>query len=349
MSRELREKLAAQLSQQSEWCESLGSQLYARLLAEASRDAAEGGVVWKALGRHMPAPLWEVMLPLRFMAAMHAVVLSGRAPALAAFYPSAGGAEKSDAAWAPFRDALEEHLDEVQALSDLPVQTNEVGRCAALVGGFLRVAAMTRLPLRMLEVGAAGGLNLRWDHYRYEGANGAWGPKSSPVHLAWDEAPPHLDARIEVVERAGCDPHPMDPEDEGDQIRLMSAVWPDQLDRIERLRGALAVAGALPVAVGPGTASEWLPQALQSPAPGVATVVFHSVVRQYLSEAEQAELSGILETAGEGASSDAPVAHLTFEPDAEQLPFAVRLTTWPGGEQVAVATSGPHGFDIRWL
>jgi hypothetical protein len=346
---ELKAELAAQLSQQSEWCESLGSELYARLLAEASRDAAEGGVVWEAIGPHMPAPLWEVMLPLRFMAGVHAIVLSERAPALAAFYPSAGGAEKPAEAWVPFRDAIEEHLDEVRRLSGLPVQTNEVGRCAALIGGFLRVAASTRLPLRLLEVGSAAGLNLRWDHYRYEATDGAWGPEDSPVRLGWDDAPPNLDALVEVVERSGCDPHPMNPRDQGDQIRILSAVWPDQLDRIARLRGALVVAGTVPVALTRGTASEWLPQALQSPAPGVATVVFHSVVRQYLGETEQAELTRILESAGESASTDAPVAHLSFEPDVEQLPFAVRLRSWPGGAEVAVAISGPHGRDIRWL
>jgi hypothetical protein len=349
LSRELKTELAAQLSQQAKWCDTLGSKLYARLLAEASHDAAAGGVVWGALGGHMPAALMEVMLPLRFMAAVHTLVLRGRAPALAAFYPSAGGARKPDGAWDPFRNALEEHLDEVRGLSALPVQTNEVGRCAALIGGFLRIAAMTRLPLRLLEVGAAGGLNLCWDHYRYEAARRAWGPEDSPVQLGWDEAPPHLDARVEVVERAGCDPHPMNPRDEADQTRLLSAVWPDQLDRIERLRGALTVAGSLSVALDRDTASDWLPRALASPVRGAATVIFHSVVRQYLSEAEREDLTRILWAAGEGASSDAPVAHLSFEPGIEQLPFAVRLTMWPRGEQVAIASSGPHGRDVMWL
>ena len=78
-------------------------------------------------------------------------------------------------------------------------------------------------------------------------------------------------------------------------------------------------------------------------------MVFHSVVRQYLSEAEQVDLTRILSVAGEGASSDAPLAHLSFEPGIELLPFAVLLTMWPGGEQVAVATSGPHGRDVKWL
>ena len=189
--------------------------------------------MWKALGAHLPAPLLEVMLPLRFMAAMHSLVLRELAPDLARFYPSVKGNGNPDEAWPAFLAALNDHLDEVHALSAWPVQTNEVGRCAALIGGFLRIANDTGKPLRLLEVGSSAGLNLRWDRYRYEWPTGSWGPGDSAVRLSWDSPPDHLDARIEVAERRGCDPRPLNALDDDDRIRLLSAVWPDQVERVE--------------------------------------------------------------------------------------------------------------------
>ena len=50
-----------------------------------------------------------------------------------------------------------------------------MGPVGALLGGFLEVAHRTKLPLRILEVGASAGLNLNWDRYRYESTDGAWG------------------------------------------------------------------------------------------------------------------------------------------------------------------------------
>ena len=38
----------------------------------------------------------------------------------------------------------------------------------------------TGRPLRLLEIGASAGLNLRFDRYRYEQDDEAWGPRDSP-------------------------------------------------------------------------------------------------------------------------------------------------------------------------
>ena len=85
------------------------------LLDEAAADARRGGPVWKVLGDYLPAPLLEVMLPLRFMAAMHSLVLREQAPDLARFYPSMKGEGNPDEAWPAFLAALNDHLDEVHA------------------------------------------------------------------------------------------------------------------------------------------------------------------------------------------------------------------------------------------
>src|SRR4029077_12761115 len=120
-------------------------------------------------------------------------VLTGRLPDLARHYPSTGGDGDPEAAWPAFRTALDLHRDEISALVARPCQTNEVGRSAALVGGFLEVAHRTGLPLRILEIGASAGLNLRWDRYRYESSEGAWGDPGSHVRFTHSfEAPPHL-------------------------------------------------------------------------------------------------------------------------------------------------------------
>jgi hypothetical protein len=341
-------ELAAQLGQQAEWCDSLDSKLYAVLLSEASRDARRGGLVWEALRDHLPAPLLEVMLPLRFMAAMHSLVLQGAAPSLANFYPSAGGNGPPEEAWPPFVAALSEHLEQVRSSSGRPVQTNEVGRCAALIGGFLRIAAETGKPLRLLEVGASGGLNLLWDRYRYESPERSWGPKDSPVRLKWDAPPAHLDVAVRVVDRSGCDPSPLDPLNERDRIRLLSAVWPDQVERVERLRGAFKAAEATPVDVERATAMAWVPRMLEHRVPETTTVVFHSIVLQYLSEDERASFLQALNAAGARATEDAPLAHLTLEPDPGMSGFPVRLRIWPAGDEVVVARGGPHGTDIVW-
>src|SRR5262245_20970044 len=194
---EPRSQVAAQLRDQSRACEAMGSSLYAQLLERAAEDVERSGPAWDVLAPYV-APGRGGALALRLLAAVHRLVLLGRLPALARHYPSAGGNSGSPGAWPAFADALSRHTDEVRALIARPCQTNEVGRCAALAFGFLETAAATPLPLRLLEVGASAGLNLRWDHFRYEGGGAAWGDPESPVQLLgmWRGAPRSAGASV---------------------------------------------------------------------------------------------------------------------------------------------------------
>jgi hypothetical protein len=73
-------------------------------------------------------------MALRFMGAIHRFVLEGRSLALARFYPSVGGPGGSaNDRWEAFSATVEEHTPELRELVR-PVQTNEVGRCSALLG-----------------------------------------------------------------------------------------------------------------------------------------------------------------------------------------------------------------------
>jgi hypothetical protein len=285
---------------------------------------------------------------LQLMGAVHRLVLEGRASALARFYPSAGGTPGGGAA-AALTDVIEEHAEVLPDLMRRPVQTNEVGRSAALLVGFLTVAGDTGLPLRVLEIGASAGLNLRWDRYRYTGPVGDWGDPGAPVEItgAFAGDRPPLDVRPDVTERRGCDPTPLDPGSEETRLTLLSYTWPDQHRRFKQLRAALDFAPSMPVEVEEAGAVEWLGQALSEPRPGVATVVFHSVVLPYLGEQGIADLWRTLEAAAGRARADAPLAWLSLEAGEDLA--AVRLMTWPGGEARLLAHASFHGPPVRWV
>ncbi len=94
------------------------------------------------------------------------------------------------------------------------------------------------------------------------------------------------------------------------------------------------------VAVERAGAAEWAARMLAERRPGFATVLFHSVVVQYLTAEEGAALHGAIMEAGGRATSDAPFAWLFLEPGEEEAD--VRLTTWPGGQERLLARAGFH-------
>ena len=122
-----------------------------------------------------------------------------------------GGTEGPDVG-ATFLATVEDHEAEIERRLEDAVQTNEVGRSAVLVGGYAAITHRTALPLRVLEIGASAGLNLRWDHYAYDTGRVVCGPPDSPVRFSgiWDGDPPDLPGRFEVAERGGCDRNPLD-------------------------------------------------------------------------------------------------------------------------------------------
>jgi hypothetical protein len=327
----------------------LGSPLYATLLNGVASDITEQGLFWRLLADRPPAsPGADEGIPLRLMAGMHRVVLEGKAPELADYYPSAGGAI-GDGAWPAFVHVAETYQEDLRAALDRPVQTNEVRRCCALLGGFLLVAAETGLPLRLLEIGASAGLNLRWPEYYYESGGRSWGDPGSPVRFrsAFATAGPPFDADTPIASRKGCDPAPLDPSKEEDRLALLSLVWPDNLRRLEDLRGALEVARRVPVVVDRARAEDWIEDELRAPLRGTASVFFHSFVMQYLDAAGRARYQRLLEVAGRRATASAPLAWLRMEWGDQEAD--VLLSSWPGGTTRLVAKADNQGRRVQWL
>lgn len=326
-------------------CELSGSPLSAEVLAAVAADVAADGPYADLLDDLATARMGEAVL-LRLLAGLHGLVLAGDAPDLAAHYPSVGGAPGRELADA-VRAAATGHAEALARRVGEGVQTNEVGRSATLVGGYLE-AARTGRPLRILEIGASAGLNLLVDRYRYVGREGAFGPPDSPLVFAhpWVADEPELSVPLEVVERRGCDRSPIDASTPEGRRRLRSFVWADQLDRLARLDAALAVAAADPPTVDRAAAGPWLEEQLAVPVPGRTTVVAHSIVLQYLELDERRRAVAAIERAGRAATEAAPLCWLRLEPGGDQA--ELRLTRWPGGGTRRLARSSYHGPPVVW-
>ena len=342
-------RTARLLRLQAAACRELGSRLYGDLLAHAAMDLLDGGPTARVLDGHFDDRPSSV-LALRLLGGVHALVLSGRAPELAAFYPSAGGTAESAAgsprAWAALRRTLAEQGTEVQAWLGHPPQTNEVGRAAALLGGLRHIAAEADLPVRLVEVGASAGLNLRADWFCVAGKSGHYGDPTSPVVLTdgWLGDPPP-ESHVEVIERIGGDIAPVDPLTGDGRLKLTAYVWPDQIDRLRRLRGAFEVAERVPADLRAESASETV--ARTRPARGSWTVLWHSIFRQYLSETQRAELTDGVTALAATATSSARFAYIYLE-QSRAGGCPVTLTTWPGGHRRVLGTAPAHGLPVRW-
>jgi hypothetical protein len=79
----------------------------------------------------------------------------------------------------------------------------------------------------------------------------------------------------------------------------------------------------------------------------VATVVYHSIVWQDLSNVDRERFKRVMDAAGQAATRANPLAWLRMEP-ADNV-AEVRLQLWPGGEDRLLARSGFHGKPVQWL
>ena len=333
---------------QADACLRLGSPFTALLLETAAdRLDASDAVGGKVLA--WPGDPKADALALRFAGSLHALVLSRTSPSLARVYPGAEVQTERDTLWSAVAEALDGHGSFVLRFLDSPPQTNEVARCAVLLGGFLTIARQTQRPLALLEIGASAGLNLHWDGYAYTLGETSWGPATAPLRLEpeWCGPRPVL-GPVEVRARQGCDRRPLDAGGAQDRLRLRAYVWADQNTRLARLDAALDHVARHGTRVEQADAADWVEARLKLRPVGLTTVLFHSVVWQYLPAVTQQRIVVALERAGADASRDSPLAWLRMEPSPASSDAELRLTIWPGARERLLADADFHGRWISW-
>jgi hypothetical protein len=344
------EHLLHTLRSQGRFCAASGSAMYGELFELVAKDVEAGGVFATILSGHQDAPPRHAV-PLRLLGGLHRLALDGRAPELRRWYPSTGGAWDAESGWPDILATAADHADALRAALDQPPQTNEVGRSAALIGGLLRLNREFSFPIRLFEIGASAGLNLRADCYRYRFAGGQWGPVASPVTIddAWRGALPP-DRELRIVDRHGYDIAPIDVTGADGEMSALSYVWPDQDARLDRLRAAIGVARSVPARLERQTAADAV--AGLTLADGALTVLWHSITWQYLSAGEREAVRARVHALAGQARARSPFAHLTLEPARDgpgtAIRFLVRARSWPGGELKTLGNCHPHGPPVNW-
>lgn len=243
---------------------------------------------------------------------------------------------------------LEREAEVKETIRQRATQTNEVGRLATLTPVFATIPG----PLGLVEVGASAGLCLFPDRYDY-----AWPPRGElrgsggPTLTAAATGPMPVPAsHPDVAWRGGADLNPLDVEDDDAMAWLENLVWPEQDERRERLRQAIAVARTDPPQVVRGDLFDALPGLLREAGRHGTPVVFHSAVVAYLEDDDRERFDELMTgLVADGAcrwvSNEAPQV-LPRLAGGRRVPTGRFLLALDG--QAAAYTHG-HGHAIDWL
>jgi hypothetical protein len=223
-------------------------------------------------------------------------------------------------------------------------QTNEPGRCAALITALGALDG----PVGLVEVGSSAGLCLYPDRYSYEFDGRPVGPRSA-VHLTCTTTGPVPvpDRLPEVAGRVGVDRNPLDPAGPDDRAWLRALIWPgpQATARLERLDAAADIATSDPATVLTGDLVDRLPDALAFLPSGCTPVVFHTAVLMYLERARREEFVALVGSLGVRWIAQEAAGVVPGIPEGVAAPgrFVLSLDGRP------LAVTAPHGGGIDWL
>lgn len=341
--------LATAFGNQAAYCRANGAPVTARIVAAiwAAVESGRGGAVAERVRRWPGAPLADA-LPLRVAGGLHALHLTGAEPRLAAIYE--GGAADDAGIIAA---ALEEHKAFFLPWLDSPPQTNEAGRSWAFVAGMLWLGSRGLPPhFECLEIGSSAGINLMLDRYAYDLGGVRVGPVEAAMRLRpeW-RGPPPPDGQPTFAALEGCDVAPLDLTDPAEALRLKAYIWPEHRTRFARLEAAVAAARVKPPLIARMNAGDFVEERLARAQPsGTTRVLMHSVMWQYVPQAEQARITNAMERTGAAATPERPLAWLSLEANRSVHRHELRARYWPGGAgEKLLGTAHPHGEWVEWL
>lgn len=299
---------------------------------------------------HWPGKPLEDAMPLRLTGGLHYLYLSGEEPRLADIYE--GRINDQSKIDQLVGEVVADHDEELLPWFDSPPQTNEAGRSASFMAGLLWLSDCIGPRFGLLELGASAGVNTMMARYHYDLNGVLVGPVESPMRIKpeW-RGPPPPHAPVDIVSANGCDQNPIDLTDDETARRLKGYIWPEMPARFERMEAAIALAKQEPPNLVKADGADWVEDQLTLPQDhGVARVLMHSIVWQYLPEETKNRITAAMEAVGKTATPAKPLAWISLETNRKTFSHELVIRYWPGGEESSLlGRAHAHGAWVEWF
>jgi hypothetical protein len=291
----------------------------------------------------------EDALPLRLAGGLHHLHLTGTDDRLGQIY-------RGDVTDQTEIDALiaaitYDHDARLLPWLDGPPQTNEAGRSANFMAALLWLSSKIGTQFELNELGASAGINSMMDRYHYDLGGVNIGPAASPMRIRPDwRGPPPPNSPVTITRISSCDQAPIDLSDPTSALRVKSYVWPENIDRLARMDAAIALAAVQPPNVAKADALDWVLERLSSrQEQNVVRIFNHSIVWQYIPEDRRQKIRDAIETAGQSATPERPLAWIMLETNRETFKHELSVKYWPGPDTShLLAEAHAHGAWIDW-
>ena len=326
--------------------------LYSRLAARVARESDVLDIMTSA----EPAQ----RIPVLLFASVHFLLLNETDQDLAPHYPNLRVETTSDHdAEDAFVRFVLEHAGQVEKLlSTRSTQTNEIGRCTWFLFPFAMIEEEVGA-LARVDVGSSAGLTLLFPDVAFEVRPGGLIGEGGTLTLECQTRgrPPRLDRVPTVSWSMGFDAKPIDLRVD-DHVRWLEAcVWPEQIDRFDRLVDAIDLARRRNIQVESGDAVSDIATFVERARIHGHPVVTTSWVLNYLTAEQRVEFVSQLDRLGKAsdlswviAESPRDTPELPVFADPSEDITVISLVTWREGrrESRRLATAHPHGHWINW-
>ena len=325
--------------------------LYGRLAARVAREP-------QVLDLMSVAPETQ-RIPVLVLASPHYLLLSEPDHPLAHHYPNIASTGADGDPSDLFVDFVLSRAESMkQLMASRSTQTNELGRCNWFLFPFSilnnEVGTLARV-----DIGSSAGLTLLAPHIAYDIRPGRVIGADAPMMITCDVrgGPPLPQQVPDVKWSLGVDASPVDVHNDTEVRWLEACVWPDQVERFDRLHAAVSLARRIGVNVETGDAVDVLASAVTRANEHAHPVITTSWVLNYLSPERRTEFVQVLDDLGSTMDLSWVIAESPYEtPElpghagSDELITVITLVTWRRGFRTVhrLATAHPHGNWVNW-
>jgi len=252
-----------------------------------------------------------------------------------------------------------DHRSEIAALlTTRSTQTNEIARCNWFVFPFHLIEEKYG-PISHIDIGSSAGLTMLFPHLTFDlQPGGVVGDgKGLTIRCTTRGTPPIPTQVPRVPWSVGIDASPISVLNDEEIRWLEACVWPDQVDRFDRLVAAVDLARQHKISVRKGDAINDVAKLIAEAQHHGHPVITTSWVMNYLTPDQRRSFVAELDRIGASidfswviAESPRETPELPVTASTDEDITVISLVTWHQGQRNSqrLATTHPHGSWVNW-